>query len=141
MAAAALSRTASRGAPRSPARMARLMRAFSAGSPPTMADSGALGRPKSFASIRSLVMTSFPRERMVVVVASVISSSPSSPRKTKPSQPLSANTCAITKCIRSLATPTAAAFGLAGLASGPKILKTVETPSSFRAGAANRIAG
>ena len=35
----------------------------------------------------------------------------------------------------------AAAFGLAGLASGPKILKTVGTPSSFRAGAANFMAG
>ena len=35
----------------------------------------------------------------------------------------------------------AAAFGFAGFARGPKILKTVGTPSSFRAGAANLIAG
>ena len=35
----------------------------------------------------------------------------------------------------------AAAFGRAGFASGPKILNTVGTPSSFRAGAAKRIAG
>ena len=47
----------------------------------------------------------------------------------------------MTKCIRSFATPMAAAFGRAGFASGPRILKTVDTPNSLRAGAANFIAG
>ena len=35
---------------------------------------------------------------------------------------------------------TTAALGLAGFASGPKILNTVGTPSSFLAGPAKRIA-
>ncbi|CAB4530395.1 unannotated protein [freshwater metagenome] len=74
-------------------------------------------------------------------MASVISSNPSSPRKTKPSTPRSPNTWAITKCTRSFATPIAAALGLAGFAKGPNRLKTVGTPSSFRAGAAKRIDG
>ena len=47
----------------------------------------------------------------------------------------------MTKCIRSFATPIAAACGLAGFANGPKRLKTVGVPSSLRAGAAKRIAG
>ena len=91
--------------------------------------------------MRSLVISPLPIVNTEVVVARVISSSPSSPRKTKPSTPRPDNTCAITKCIRSLATPIAAAFGLAGFASGPKILKTVAVASSLRAGAAKRIAG
>ena len=76
-----------------------------------------------------------------MVVDSVISSRPSSPRNTNPSTPRVAKTSAITRCIRSSATPMAAACGLAGLAKGPRMLKTVGTPSSFRAGAAYLIAG
>ena len=41
----------------------------------------------------------------------------------------------------SLATPIAAACGLAGFAIGPKMLNTVGVASSLRAGAAKRIAG
>jgi branched-chain amino acid transport system substrate-binding protein len=48
---------------------------------------------------------------------------------------------AITGTISLFATPIAAAFGCAGLASGPKILKTVGTPNCFLAAAAKRIAG
>ena len=40
-----------------------------------------------------------------------------------------------------MATPIAAALGFAGLAIGPKMLKTVGVPNSLRAGAAKRIAG
>ena len=115
--------------------------AFSVASPPARAEIGALAIPKSSGSNKSLAICPLPKVKTEVVVARVISSRPSSPRKTKPSTPLSANTWAITKCIRSLATPIAAAFGLAGLDSGPKMLKTVGTPNSLRAGAAKRIAG
>ena len=102
---------------------------------------GALANEKSLASMRSLEISPLPMVRTDVVVAKVISSKPSSPRNTKPSTPRSASTCAITRCIRSFATPMAAAFGLAGFASGPKMLKTVAVANSLRAGAAKRIAG
>ena len=117
------------------------MRAFSAASPPTSSLTGAREIPKSEGSIRSLRISPLPMLNTEVVEQSVISSSPSSPRKTNPSTPRVARTCAITKCIRSSATPIAAAWGLAGFANGPKMLKTVGTPSSFLAGAAKRIAG
>ena len=97
--------------------------------------------PKSIGSSKSEEISPCPIVSTEVVVASEISSRPSSPRKTKPSTPFAASTSAISKCIRSLATPIAAAFGLAGFASGPRMLKIVGTPNSFRAGAANRIAG
>ena len=118
-----------------------MIRAFSAPSPPTNADTGATAIPNSAGSSKPLVISSVPILNTDVVVARVISSRPSSPRKTKPSTPREPNTWAITKCIRSLATPIAAAFGLAGFAKGPKILNTVGTPSSFLATAACFIAG
>ena len=71
----------------------------------------------------------------------VNSSNPSSPRKTKPSTDRFPKTSAITKCNSAFATPIAAAFGLAGLAKGPNILKIVGVPNSFRAAAAFFIAG
>ena len=62
----------------------------------------------------------------------VSSSSPSSPRNTQASTPRRANTPAITGAIRGSAQPIAWAAGWAGLASGPRKLKVVATPSSRR---------
>ena len=92
MAAAAFKRTASRGAPFSPLKIARVIRAFSSEFPPTSADIGAADKPKSAGCIRSLAIVPPPIYRTDVVVANVISSRPSSPRKTKPSTPRSPNT-------------------------------------------------
>ena len=82
MAAAAFSTTASLGAPFSPENMAVVIRAFSAESPPTSAEIGARSIPKSRGSIRPLVISPAPIVSTEVVVAKVISSNPSSPRKT-----------------------------------------------------------
>ena len=77
----------------------------------------------------------------MLVVLSDISSKPSSPRKIKPSQPRSASTVATSSNSSALATPIATAFGFAGLASGPRILKTVGVANSLLALAAFFIAG
>ena len=63
IAAAALRRTASRGAPRSPLNIARVIRAFSSASPPTSAEIGAPDKPKSAGSMRSLSIVPSPIDK------------------------------------------------------------------------------
>ena len=69
------------------------------------------------------------------------SSRPSSPRTTIARVPRSSSACAMTGAIRRSAHPTSWAAGRAGLASGPRMLNTVATPSSRRATPAWRMPG
>ena len=71
----------------------------------------------------------------------VSSSSPSSPWNTSAELPRPASTPASTGPIRGSATPTAWDRGRAGLATGPRKLNTVGTPSSRRGTAVCRSAG
>ena len=72
MAAAAFNTTASRGAPRTPAKIAVVIRAFSAASPPTSVEIGARAIEKSNGSIKSLEISPLPIVKTEVVVANVI---------------------------------------------------------------------
>ena len=67
-----------------------------------------------------------------VVVDTVTSSRPSSPRKTAASLPRSAKTPARSGAMRASAQPTAAYVGWAGLVSGPRKLNAVPMPRSRR---------
>ena len=69
------------------------------------------------------------------------SSRPSSPRKTSAVRLRAASSAAISGATDVFATPRLVAIGCAGLASGPKKLKVVGTPSCLRIGATCRIAG
>ena len=78
-------------------------------------------------------MTTPPRtHHTCVVVDTVTSSRPSSPRKTAASLPRSAKTPASSGAMRASAQPTAAYVGWAGLVRGPRKLNAVPMPRSRR---------
>src|SRR5579863_1302354 len=131
----------SRTGPVSPASTARATAALCAASPPRRSASEAGASPRS-AGENSVLATSPSCTTHIedgpVVVSS---SSPSEPWKTRAEHPRPASTPAMTPPISGSNTPTAWAEGRAGLATGPRKLKTVGTPSSLRVGPAYRSAG
>src|SRR6516162_1793490 len=131
----------SRTGPRSPASTARATAALCAASPPRRSDTDAGARP-SAAGENSVLATSPSCTTHIedgpVVVSS---SSPSEPWKTRAEHPRPASTPAMTPPICGSNTPTAWAEGRAGLATGPRKLNTVGTPSSLRVGPACRSDG
>src|ERR1700716_3552706 len=141
MAAPALSTARSRRGPASPARIARVVAAFSSGVPPATASGAAAPRPTSPGSTpyRSMLwpLTSTTWVRPPVL----ISSSPSSLDTTSAlSTPSCASAPAIVSRKAGSATPTSWRVAPAGLVSGPRKLKIVRTANSRRTGTTKRVA-
>ena len=141
-AAAALSSTASRTGPGSPASRRRTTSALYAASPPRRPPAVA-GASPSGPGRRTCSSTAPSRDRPHVRRRRAWSARRARRRRGRPapSTPAPGEHAGHHGAIRGSAQPTACAAGCAGLVSGPRKLKAVATPSSRRGTAACRNAG
>ncbi len=138
-AAAPLRTTMSRCGPVWPSRTARASRALATGSPPTRSSGTASGMPSSVGSRLEKWISPSATSHTAEVVVVVSSSSPSWPKNTSArSVPSSTRVATMRSAMAASPTPIVWRRAPAGLASGPRKLNVVGTPSSRRTGPAWR---
>ena len=141
-AAAALSTTMSRCGPRSPPRTRRTTPALYAGSPPTSCSCVAGANPRATGSTENVrTLPSCSRASTVDGPVVVNSSSPPPCTTHASVEPWARSDASIRSANAGSATPITWRRTRPGLAIGPSRLNTSGTPTSRRAGAANRNAG
>src|SRR6056297_2951790 len=142
-AAAALSSTASRYAPRWPSSSARKAAALCSGVPPRMVSNGCTGRPNasgcSSVSVTAPVSSSWATQVMPEIDISSVPSLPcTSHARSDPSCPRVSD---IGRMRSRENAPVNCRFTPAGLVSGPRMLKIVLVPNSARTGPTWAMAG